>query len=310
MKILYIQPVHEAGMRRLAEHHVVCVAPDTRRETLLACVRDADAIVTRLTRVDAKLMAAAPRLKAVCKHWVGVDNIDVEYARTRGIAVLTTGDANSATVAEHAMIAIGALMKRTVHMDAATRRGDWGARDCGTSVDLARKTLGLVGYGRIGSRLARMAWQGFDMHVAVFDPYVSAEDVRANGCEWVPALNELLARADVLSVHVPLTEETRGMLGREQFLCMRPGSYVVNFARGGIVDETALADLLACGHIAGAAIDVFAQEPPEGSPLLHAPNALLSPHCATFTEDSRRRMSLRLAEEIEKIFSSHGMIVQ
>lgn len=266
MKILYIQPIHPAGMRRLAEKYTVCIAPDTQRETLLACVQDADAIVTRLTRIDAELMEAAPRLKAVCKHGVGVDTIDVEYARSRGIVVLTTGDANSVTVAEHAMFAIGALMKRVVFMDAAMRMGDWAARDRGVSVDAAGKTLGLIGYGRIGSRLAHMAGWGFDMRVVVFDPYVSSETVQTNGFEWVSSLDVLLDCADVISVHVPLTEATRSMLGREQLLRLKPGSYVLNFARGGIIVENALAELLHTGHIAGAAIDAFAEEPPANPP--------------------------------------------
>lgn len=306
-KILYIQPIHPDGMNRLAarEDCRVVVAPDTKRETLEAEIRDADVIITRLTDIDAALMAHGPKLKAVCKHGVGVDNIDVGYCREHNIAVLTTGDANSSTVAEQTMLAIGALLRRVVWLDRRMREGDWGSRDRADACDLMGRTLGIVGYGRIGKCLARMAGKGFLMNVRVYDPWAKKEDVEADGWIWDESLDTLLENADIVSPHVPLTDSTRGMIGREQLAMMKPGSFVANFARGGVVDEAALVEALNSGHIAGAALDVFQQEPPSvENPLFAMENVILSPHCATFTEDSRSRMSLRLAQEIERVLDA------
>ena len=303
-KILYIQPIHPDGMNYLASKadYRVEVAPDTEPETLKKCIRDADAIITRLTVVDAELMECAEHLKAVCKHGVGVDNIDTEYCKTHGIAVLTTGDANSSTVAEQAMIATGVLLRKTMWLDKRLRAGDWSSRDRSQASDLMGRTLGLVGYGRIGKCMGRMAGKGFLMNVCVYDPYAARQDVEADGCVYFDKLEDMLKEVDILSPHVPLNANTRGMIGAEEMAIMKQGSYILNFARGGIVDEKALYDNLISGHIAGAALDVFETEPPDvnTNPLFKLDNVVLSPHCGTFTDDSKRRMSMRLATEIEK----------
>jgi len=305
VKVLYLQPIHPEGMEKLAQRYEVAVAPDTSRETLLREIEDADAVVTRLTPLDRALLERGGRLKAVAKHGVGVDNIDVDYARERGIAVLTTGDANSSTVAEHAMFAIGALLKRIPLLDRAMREGQWAARDWPGSADACGRRLGVIGFGRIGARLARMASLGFDMKVSVHDPYADPKAVQALGYAWRERLEQLLEEADVVSVHVPLTPETRSLLDARRLALLPKGAYVVNFARGGIVQEEALYEALRTGRLAGAALDVFAVEPPDpGHPLFALPNVILSPHCGTFTEDSRRRMSLRLAEEIDAALSA------
>lgn len=303
-KVLYIQPIHRDGMEKLAEKYEVCVASDTDRTTLLREIVDASAIVSRLTPIDGKLMAAGRRLKAIAKHGVGTDNFDTEYAREHGIQVLTTGDANSATVAEHAMFAIGALLKRIPMLDREMRKGNWAYRDTAGSADAQGKTLGILGFGRIGRCLARMAVSGFNMNVAVYDPYASREEVEASGYNFCSSVEDLMRVADIVSPHVPLTESTRNLVNRERIFLIRQGGYVLNFARGGIVDYDALEEALACGHLAGAALDTFEQEPPCVSvPPFNRPNVILSPHCGTFTEDSRRRMSLRLAEEIDRVLS-------
>ncbi|MGN1020044.1 MAG: hydroxyacid dehydrogenase [Aristaeellaceae bacterium] len=302
-RILYIQPIHPDGMAYLAGKpgYEVAVAPDTQRETLAREIADADAVVTRLTAVDAELMRHARHLRAVCKHGVGVDNIDTGYCRAHGIAVLTTGDANSSTVAEQAMLAIGALLRRMPWLDQRMREGDWQSRDRAGAADLMGRTLGLVGYGRIGKCLARMAARGFLMEVCVYDPYADRAEVEAEGFRYAGQLEDVLRAADALSLHVPLTDATRGMIGAQELALMKPGALVVNFARGGVVDEAALTDALRSGHLGGAALDVFETEPPAAdNPLLHMDNVILSPHCATFTEDSRRRMSMRLALELER----------
>ena len=306
IKILYIQPIHPAGMDYLAAKpgYSVEIAPNTDRETLKKCIKDADAVITRLTVVDAELMSCANHLKAVCKHGVGIDNIDADYCRAHNIEIITTGDANSSTVAEQAMLAIGALFRRTFWLDAQLRKGDWTSRDRSGAQDLRGKTLGLVGYGRIGSCLAKMAHYGFDMNVLVYDPYAKRDTVEQAGYEWCETLEELLPRADVVSPHVPLTNETRGMIGAGQFAAMKDAAFVINYARGGVVNEKDLYEALVSGKIAGAALDVFEQEPPmaDQNPLFQLDNVIVSPHCATFTGDSKMRMSMRLAENLEKLF--------
>ena len=304
-KILYIQPIHPDGMNylRAKSNYDVVVASGTDQETLKKEIVDADVIVSRLTTINSELMACAKHLKAVCKHGVGVDNIDVAYCQEHHIAVLTTGDANSSTVAEQAMLAIGALFRRTFWLDHRLREGDWSSRDHSNAADLMGRTVGLIGYGRIGKCLARMASKGFLMNVCIFDPYANRGDVEADGYKWYDRLEDMLPVIDVLSPHVPLTESTRGMIGENELKLMKSGSMLVNFARGGVVDEKALYEQLASGHLCGAAIDVFEQEPPivQGNPLFDLENVILSPHCGTFTEDSRSRMSMRLATEIERV---------
>lgn len=281
--------------------YIVEVAPDTNPDTIKKLIADADAVVTRLTILSKDILRYGARLKAVCKHGVGVDNIDTAYCETRGIRVLTTGDANSTSVAEHAMFAIGAMFKRIPWLDSRMRERDWLARDSYTGRDLNQKTLGLIGFGRIGSRLAGMASRGFGMNVCVYDPYAARESIEREGYAYCETLSEMLPKADVISLHVPLTPETTGIISDAQLSMLKKGACVVNFSRGGTVDEAALARALIDGRVSFAALDVFTREPPPfDDPLLRMDNVLLSPHCATFTEDSRINMSMRLAIQIEE----------
>lgn len=304
-KILYIQPVHESGMNRLAGKFDVIVAPDPSRETIERLIVDADAVVTRLTPIDKELIALGRKLKAIARHGIGVDNIDVNAAADRNIAVLTTGDANSLSVAEHVIFAIGSLFRNIPWLDRQMRRGHWASRDRTGAGEIGGKTLGIIGMGNIGTHLARIAIHGFRMNVLFYDPFASREAVEAAetlGCERLPELDELVKRVDVLTVHVPLNSHTKHLIDERRLQLMKPGAFVVNFARGGIVQEDALYRALAEEKLAGAALDVFEQEPPDGgNPLLQLENVILSPHCAYYTEDSRVRMSLALAEGIEDV---------
>lgn len=303
-KILYIQPVHACGMDRLREKYNVVVAPDMHRETLMREIRDAFAIVTRLSIVDAEMMAAGECLQVVGRHGVGLDNIDIAYARAHGIAVVTTGDANSSTVAEHALFALGALMKRIPMLDREVRRGNWACRDLPGACDASGRTLAVLGFGRIGQRMAHMAAHGLDMRIRVYDPFAARDQVEAEGYTFCATALDAMRGADAVSPHVPLTESTRGLVNREGLALMNRGGYVLNFARGGVVDYDALEEAILSGHIAGAALDTFDVEPPQmNRSLFQQENVILSPHCGTFTEDSRRRMSLRLAEEIDRVLS-------
>ena len=303
-KVLYMQPIHKSGMDMLAEKYNVVVAPDTSRETLMREIADASVVISRLTPIDAELMAAGKQLRAIAKHGVGLDNFDLEYAAAHGIEVLTTGDANSSTVAEHAMFSIGAMLKRIPMLDREMHKGNWASRDLPGACDARSKTLAILGFGRIGNCLAQMARFGFQMNVRVYDPFIPKEIVEAQGYTYCATVEDAVCGADVVSPHVPLTAETRHIVNRDRMFMMNRGGYVLNFARGGIVDYEALQEALDCGQIAGAALDTYDEEPPgTDHPLFKYENVILSPHCGTFTEDSRRRMSMRLAEEIDRVLS-------
>jgi D-3-phosphoglycerate dehydrogenase len=301
-KIVYIQPVHEGGMNRLASKYEVIVAPDTSRETIERLIADADAIVTRLTPIDQTLIAKGTKLKAIARHGIGVDNIDVEYAASKQVAVITTGNANSLSVAEHVIFAIGSLFKKIPLLDREMRKGNWASRDKTGATEITGKCIGIVGLGNVGSHLARMAKYGFNMRVLIYDPFASAQAVESHGYEKLDELDELMRLADVVSVHVPMTAETKDLIDERRFQIMKPGSFIINFARGGIINEQALYQALTAGNVVGAALDVFEHEPPDiSNPLFQLDNIILSPHCSYFTEESRIKMSMHLAEKIEEV---------
>ena len=303
MKILLTDRIHESGMDRLAERFDVVVAPDTSKATIRKLIPDALAVITRLTAIDRELIEAGQGLVAIGRHGVGVDNIDMTAARERGITVITTGEANSTAVAEHAMFAIGALLRHILVFDAEVRSGNWGIRDQLRGTEAAGKSLGILGLGSIGLRLARIATEGFGMRVHWHDLFVT--DTNRQAAERLGAirhddLDAMLPHLDVLSVHVPLTESTRGLIDADRLQRLPAGAIVVNFARGGIVQEDALVDALDSGHLRGAALDVFEDEPVRpDAPYLRYPNRiLLSPHTAFLTDESLEKMSLTLAHAI------------
>lgn len=303
-KVLYIQPLHSSGMDELRKKYEVVVANTEDKAELMKLLPDAHAIITRLTVIDADMIRAGVNLEAIAKHGVGVDHIDVVAANARGIPVLTTGNANSVSVAEHAFLALGALAKRISYLDRAMRRGHWKSRDEAGSVDLFGRCIGVIGFGRIGRELASMAKNGFHMRVIVYDPYVTKEDVEALGYAYSTDLDALCREVDALTLHVPLSEATRGLLDARRLGLMKPTAFLANFSRGGIVDEAALYDALINHRLAGVALDAFAQEPPEYDvPLFKLDSVLLSPHCGTFSEDSRIRMSMQVAEGVDDVLS-------
>ena len=301
-KVLYIQPLHPAGMKYLSDRYEVVIADNEDQDFLRSIIGEYHAVVTRLTRIDRRLMEAGGKLQAIAKHGVGTDNIDVKSAEERGIRIVTTGDANSGSVAEHTVLALGALAKRIPYLNEAVRNGCWEARDEGGSVDICGKIVGIAGFGRIGSRVAAIMKQGFGADVFVYDPFASRKEVEKDGYHWVADMDELCRLSDFLTLHMPLTEDTRSLIDSRRLAMMKPTAYLANFARGGIVDEQALYDALSDRVIAGAAVDAFENEPPpQDCRLLQLDHVLLSPHCATFSEDSRRRMSLAVARGIDEI---------
>ena len=275
-------------------------------EQLLPLVADIDAWAVRsATRVTRRLIAAAPRLRWVARAGAGLDNIDVAAAQERGIAVLNVPGANSVAVAELVFALLLGLARQIPEADASLRRGAW-EKSRFKGRELRGKTLGIVGLGRIGRAVAQRA-RGFEMICLGHDPLLSAADARAAGVEPLP-LDDLLARADILTLHVPATPETRGMIGAAQLARMPRGAVLVNAARGGLVDEEALHAALVSGALGGAALDVFASEPPGASPLLALPNVVATPHLGASTAEAQDAVGEEIARLLLAAMREAGAI--
>jgi D-3-phosphoglycerate dehydrogenase len=264
---------------------------------LRSIIGEYDALIVRSrTRVTDDILSAADRLKVVGRAGVGVDNIDVESARRRGITVLNAPAGNVISAAEHTLALMLALVRRIPQADASLRAGKW-ERTRLRGIELHGKTLGLAGAGRIGSEVAKRA-QAFAMRVVVYDPYLTAEAAGRLAVELV-TLPELLRSADVVSVHTPLTDETRGLIGAEELASMKPTAYLINAARGGVVDEAALIAALRRAELAGAALDVFEEEPlPGDHPLLALENVVLVPHLGAATLEAQLNSGIEICRTV------------
>ncbi|SFM46469.1 hydroxyacid dehydrogenase [Thermodesulforhabdus norvegica] len=308
MKILLAEKIHEAGMTILEQAGKVMVSPSVSEEVIVEELKDADAFVVRSSPVTRRMIQASPRLKVIGRHGIGVDNIDLEAATERGVIVVNTPDANSMSVAEYVVMAMGYLAKRFKEADRALREGLFN-RDGSlpglvtrlgfTCIELNGKTLGLVGFGRIGRLVARKCRDGFDMRVIAYDPYISEEAIRQGGAVPRSDLESVFVEADVVSVHVPLSEETRGLIDMRYLRLMKPTAYLINAARGGIVVEKDLYEILKEKRIAGAAIDVFEKEPPPPDhPFFTLDNVLVTPHMAAMTDGALKRMAEEVARDV------------
>ena len=303
-KILIVQPIHERGVRVFDERFDVRVASDPSVATVVKEIRGVAGVVVRTAPFPGEIIEAADALKVIGRHGVGVDNIDVKAATEKGIVVVYTPNANATSVAEHTITAIGALAKRAVSYDRATREGRWEIRNSYKAVDLDGKILGLVGIGRIGSMVARRAAAAYNMKVIAFDPYIRPETADRLGVSILARMDDVFGQADVVSLHTPLTPETRGLVNEAKFRLMKPTSFLINFSRGEVVDEKALCMALRSGVIAAAAIDVYDPEPPlRDNPLFALENILLSPHSAALTEECVIRMATGAAEGIVDVLS-------
>jgi D-3-phosphoglycerate dehydrogenase len=304
--VLVTEPIHQDGIVALEEFASV-IRPERPDETsILAAVPPASAIVVRVAPITAAVIDAAPNLRHIQKHGVGVDSIDVDHATRRGIPVSITPEANAASVAEFAVASALALCKRLPDRDRLVRAGGWRNSGEEPAREIAGRTVGVIGGGRIGLRVLRAFTLGLDMQGLVFDPFVPAAVVREHGGEPSESLDDLLERSDIVTLHTPLTPETRHLINAERLDQMQPNAILVNTCRGPVVDEHALAEALAHGAIAGAAIDVFEDEPPVGSPLLRAPNLILSPHVAGITSESNVRTATHCAAEIRRVLSDQA----
>jgi D-3-phosphoglycerate dehydrogenase / 2-oxoglutarate reductase len=268
----------------------------TDRPALLSAVADADALLVRsATKVDAEVLAASTRLKVVARAGVGLDNVEVPAATARGVLVVNAPTSNIVSAAEHAVALLLSLARRIPAADASLRGGEW-KRSSFSGVEISGKTVGVVGLGKIGQLFAqRLA--AFGTELIAYDPYVSPARTAQLGIELVE-LDELLARADVISVHLPKTPETKGLIGAEALAKTKPGVLIVNAARGGLIDEQALADALRDGQVGGAGVDVFVEEPTTTSPLFGLPNVVVTPHLGASTGEAQDRAGTDVARSV------------
>ncbi len=306
VRILVADPIAADGIERLREAGEVEVATGLSVEELKARIADADALVVRSeTKVTAEVLAAATRLRVVGRAGVGVDNIDLEAATRHGVLVLNAPTGNTIAAAEHTIAMMLCMVRNIPRADWSMHQGRWD-RKAFMGTELREKTLGLLGLGKIGFEVARIATQGLRMKVIADDPLVTPERAEQAGAELVD-FETLLARADILSVHVPLNDKTRGVIGAAELRRMRRGARLLNVARGGIIDEAALADAVRDGHIAGAAMDVFTKEPlPADSPLLGVPEVVLTPHLGASTTEAQVLVATDVADQIVHYLAGGG----
>ncbi|MCL6569040.1 MAG: phosphoglycerate dehydrogenase, partial [Meiothermus silvanus] len=271
--------------------------PNMPREEILRVIGKYDAIITRSrTQVDSELLEAGTRLKVVGRGGVGVDNVDLEAASRRGILVVNVPEANTRSAAELAWALLLAVARGLVESDRKIREGKWDRKYLGLELD--RKTLGIVGLGRIGGQVARFA-KAFDMRVLAYDPYIPRTRAETLGVELLDDLADMLRQSNFLTVHTPLTEETRGMIGRRELYLLPKGAVVVNAARGGIIDEKALLEVLEEGHLFGAGLDVFAEEPPGAEhPLVQHPKVTHTAHLGANTVEAQDRVGEAVLERV------------
>lgn len=298
-KVLVTDTLAESGLELLRSDPEIDLdyRPGIQGDDLLRAIADAEGLISRSgTPITAGLLDAGKRLRVAGRAGVGLDNVDVEAATARGILVINAPTANIMSATEHTMALLLALCRSVPEADASMRRGEW-TRSKFMGIELSGKTLGIIGLGRIGSRVALRA-QAFEMRIIAYDPYIAPAAAQRVDAELV-SLEELLRDADFITVHTPLTDETRGMIGTEELAKTRAGVALINCARGGIYDEEALADALEKGIVAKAALDVFDSEPPPPDhPLLRAPNVILTPHIGANTIEAQDRVAVQTAEMV------------
>jgi D-3-phosphoglycerate dehydrogenase len=299
-KVLVADSISPRGIEELSRANSLDVVTKTglSEKELVDLIPDFSAIVVRSeTKVTAKILNAGTRLRVVGRAGVGVDNVDVETATRRGVVVLNAPGGNTVSTAEHAFSLLLSVARKIPQADASVREKHWRRKDF-EGVELYNKTLGVIGMGRIGSELSRRAI-AFGMRVVAYDPYLSAARARSLQVELVDELDDLLATADFISLHTPLTAETKHIVDLARLKKMKRGVRLINCARGGLIDEAALASALQDRHVAAAALDVFEQEPlPNDSPLRSAPNLVLTPHLGASTAEAQESVGIEIAQSV------------
>ncbi|MEN2984615.1 MAG: phosphoglycerate dehydrogenase [Dictyoglomaceae bacterium] len=307
-KILISDPIAEQGIEKLKEYFHVDYKPGITKDELLKIIKDYSGLVVRSeTKVTKDIIEEGKNLKVIGRAGVGVDNIDVEYATRKGILVINAPEGNTISAAEHTFALILSLSRKIPQAFYSLKSGKWDRKSF-IGYELYGKTLGLVGLGRIGSEVAKRA-RAFKMKVVAYDPYISMERAKELEVELLNNLDELLRISDYVSLHLPLNSETENLIGERELSLMKPSAYLINCARGKLVDEKALYNALRERKIAGCALDVFSKEPIEpDNPLLTLDNVVLTPHLGASTQEAQEKVALIVAEEIIRYFKGEPVL--
>jgi D-3-phosphoglycerate dehydrogenase len=296
MRVLVSDSLAEEGVRRLESGAEVDVITNLSPEELIKKIENYDALVIRSgTKVTADVIGAAKNLKVIGRAGVGIDNVDVEAATRKGIIVLNTPGGNTISAAEHTIAMMLSMARNIPQANVALHKGEWNRKKY-TGVELFNKTLGVVGLGRVGAEVVTRM-KAFGMQVLAYDPFVTEEKANQLGIILAP-LPRVLKESDFITVHTPLTNETRNIIDEDEFKIMKPGVRIVNCARGGIINEASLANAVASGKVAGAAVDVFTKEPPVGNPLLGNDRVITTPHLGASTAEAQVNVALAVADQI------------
>lgn len=297
MKVLVTEKLSEAGLELLRKDFQVDVRSELAAEGLAGSIGDYDALIVRSqTQVTAEVIEAAESLKVVARAGIGLDNVDVEAATRRGVMVVNAPQSNIVSAAEHAIALLLAQARNIPRANAALKEGRW-ERSSFQGVELQGKTLGVVGIGRVGSLVAQRG-AGFGMRVIAYDPYVPRDRAKEMGVELMPTLEALLVQADFITIHLPRTPDTEGLIGDHELSMVKPGARLVNTARGGIVEEAALVKALEDGRLSGAALDVFDHEPTTDSPLFRLESVVVTPHLGASTAEAQDKAGTTVAEMV------------
>ena len=302
--VLINKPIHADALERLREEACALTPYQASPDEIRAMLPPIQGFILGSGAFGPTEMDLAENLVVLGRNGVGLDNVDLAAATERGIPVTYTPYGPTESTAEHALLLILATARRLSQLDRAVRTGDFGLRDRAEAMgrELEGMALGVVGFGRIGRRLAEMCRDALHMKVHVYDPYLDPETVEAWGAVWVEDLEELAARVDVLSVHTHLSPETQQLINRDVIQAMVPGSILVNTSRGSVLQEAAVIEALEDGHLGGAGLDVFDPQPPSlDNPLLQFDQVVLTPHVASFTHEGRRRMGLTVVEDVLRV---------
>jgi len=313
LKVLLTEPISQVGIDLLAEHAEVVIAPDPAEDTIIPLISDADALLIRSTRATVRMMEAGAKLKVIGRHGIGLDNIDLTAATTLGITVVHTPGANTNAVAEHALWAMMHCARNFNKAEKAFRVGRFSSggslpglvQKYGyATIELSGKTLGLAGMGRVAQRLAQLV-KPLNMRVKAYDPLVIDQIFQSAGVKRCPSVSGVFDEADFVSLHVPYSNETHHLVGAKELALMKDSGCVINTSRGGIIDEQALLQALKDGTIAGAALDVFEEEPPSiDNPLFSLDNVLVTPHMAAMTDLALVNMAVDVANGIIEVLQN------
>jgi len=304
MKILVAEPLAKQGVEILRAHHEVDEKIGLTPEELAGIIGEYDALLVRSqVKVTAEILAHATRLVVIGRAGVGVDNVDLEAATKAGVVVVNAPTGNTVSATEQTIALMLALARKTAAADSSMRKGEW-KRSSFTGVELRGRTLGIIGLGKIGQAVADRA-RALEMNIIGYDPFVTAEQAALHGVTLAD-VDTIIEKADVITVHVPLNKATRGIIGPHNIGKLKPGVMLINVARGGVYDEAAVAQALVDGKIAGAAFDVFEKEPPVDSPLLSAPNTVLTPHLGALTAEAQLRVAEEACEQVIDVLAGRS----